>query len=65
MIFNIVVNVVVQAVLEEVCSHQEAYPSIGWAAGERNLFFYSGDRRIVGWDHEWVQESLTVTVALF
>ena len=65
MLFNIVVDEVVQALLEEVCSQQEAYPGMRWAAGERNLVFYSGDRRIVGRYHEWVQESLTVTVAMF
>ena len=48
--FNIVVDSVVWEVLEVVCSPQEAHHSIGWAAGERNLFFYVDDRRISGRD---------------
>ena len=38
MIFNIVVYVVVWAVIEEVFSPQEAQHSMGWEAGERNIF---------------------------
>ena len=38
---------------------------MGWAAGERNLFFYADDGRIEGQDHEWVQDTLTVTVVMF
>ena len=39
MIFNIVVNAVVWAVLDVVCGTQEAQHGLGWAAGERNLVF--------------------------
>ena len=39
MIFNIVVNAVVWAVLDVVCGPQEAQHGLGWAAGERNLVF--------------------------
>ena len=35
------------------------------AAGEINIVFYADDRRIAGRDHEWVQDALIVTVALF
>ena len=38
---------------------------MGWAAGERNLVFYADENRIVRRDHEWVQDTLTVTAALF
>ena len=38
-IFNIVVDAVVRAVREEVCSLQEAQHSMGWVVGERNLSF--------------------------
>ena len=31
---------------------------------ERNLVFYADHRRIVVQDHEWVQDALTVTVAI-
>ena len=65
MIFNIVVDAVVRAVLEEVCSLQEAHNGMGWAVGEKNLIFYTDDGRIVGRDHEWVQDAMTVMVAMF
>ena len=38
---------------------------MGWAAGEHNLIFYVDDRRIGGRDHIWVQDALTVSVAIF
>ena len=38
-IFNIVVDAVVRAVLDVVCGLQEAQHSLGWAAGDRNLIF--------------------------
>ena len=62
MIFNILVDVVVQAVLEVVCSPQEAKYGMGWAAGEMNLVLYVDDGRIKGRYHEWVQDVLIVTV---
>ena len=65
MIFNIVVEVVVRAMLEVVCGPQEARHGMGWEAGERSLIFYAGDRRIGGRDHIWVQDALTVSVAMF
>ena len=61
MIFNIVVDMVVWAVLEKVCSPQEAQHGMGWAAGERNIVFYADEISIVGQDHDWVQDALTVT----
>ena len=38
---------------------------MGWGAGEINPVFYEDERRIAGWDNEWVQNALTVTVAMF
>ena len=29
------------------------------------MFFYADDNRIAGWEHKWVQDELTVTVAIF
>ena len=63
--FNIVVNVVVRVVLDVVCSPHEAQHDMIWTVGERNLVFYAHDRRVVGWDHEWVQDALTETVVMF
>ena len=65
MIFNIVVDAVMRAVMEEVCSPQEAHHGMEWAAEERKLIFYADDGRIAGLDHKWVQDALTVTVAIF
>ena len=45
-IFNIVVDMVVRAMLEVVCVPKEARHGMGWAAGERNLMFDADDGRI-------------------
>ena len=47
MIFNIVVDAVVTAVLEVVCGPQEARHGMGWAEEERNLALYTDDGRIL------------------
>ena len=52
MIFNIVVDAVVRAVLNLVYSPQEAHHGTGWTAGETNLVFYADAGRIAGWDNE-------------
>ena len=65
MIFNIVVDVLVQAFLEEVCRPQEAQHGMGWEVGASNIVFWVEDGRIAGRDHEWVQNALTVTVEMF
>ena len=65
MIFNVVADAVVQEVLEEICSLQEAQHVMGWSAGQRNLVFYAYGGRIAGRDHEWVQDALTMMVAMF
>ena len=46
MIFNIAVDAMVWALLEEVCSPQEAQHGMGWSAGEIIPVFYAYDRRI-------------------
>ena len=65
MIFNIVVDAVVRAVLEVVCGPQEAQDNMGWAAGERKLVFYADVGRIAGRDPIWVQDALLATVMMF
>ena len=65
MVFKIVANSVVQAVMDVLFRSQEAQHGMAWAAGERNLVFYADDERIAGWDHEWVQDALMTTVAMF
>ena len=48
MIFNIVVDVVVQSVLDVVCRPRKDQHCLRWEARERNLFFYADDVRIAG-----------------
>ena len=64
MIFNIVANTVVIAVLEVVCRPQEDRHGMGWAAGERNLVLYMDGGRIAGRYHIWVQDALMVTAEM-
>ena len=59
------VDAVVREVCYSVCRPEKAKHGLYWAAGERNLVFYANDGRIVGQDHEWVQDALMVTVAMF
>ena len=65
MIFNTVVDVVVRALLDVACIPQEDQHGMEWAVVDRNLVFYADDVRIVEQDHEWVQDALMVTVAVF
>ena len=65
MIFKIVVDAVVQAVSDVVFIPQEAHHGMRWADGKKNLLSYADDGRIIGWDPEWVQDVLTVTVTMF
>ena len=48
MIFNIMVDAVVRAVMDVVCGPQEAQHGLGWVAGERDLIFYADNNRIAG-----------------
>ena len=52
MIFNIVLDAVLRAVLTEVCGTQEDHHRLGWVPGERNLVFYEDDARR---HPDWVQ----------
>ena len=65
MIFNIVVDTVVRAVLDVVCVYQEDQHGLGWAVGERNVIFCADDSRIVVRDDKWVQDALPVVVEIF
>ena len=51
--------------LEVVCVPQEAGYGMGWAVGEHNLVLYVYYGRIAGRYHIWVQDALTMTVAIF
>ena len=65
MIFIILVDAVVRAVLDLVCSPQETQHGMRWVDKERNILFYADEVRIAGRYHEWVQDALMVTVAMF
>ena len=64
-LFNIIVNAVVRATLQEICGTQEYQHGFGCSAGEHNICFYSDDGRIAGWDPIWVQAVLTTMVRMF
>ena len=64
MIFNIVVDVVVRAVLDVFCGPQESKHGLGWAAVERNTIFYADNGRIAMWYHEWSQDALSETMGI-
>ena len=65
MLFNIVMDAVLRAVLDVVCGPQEAHHCMIWAAGEINLVFYTDGGSIAGQDHEWIKDALTLRVAMF
>ena len=58
-------NALVRSVLDVVYGPQEAHHGLILEDGEINLVFYTNYGRILGRDHEWVQDVLTVTVAMF
>ena len=64
MIFNIVMDAVVRAELGVVRRPQEAQDGMGWAAGGRNLVFYADYGSIMGRNHIWAQDALTMTVTM-
>ena len=64
-IFNIVVDVLVRAVLLEVCGTQEAHHGFGWSVGEHIYFKYSDDGQIAGSNPIWLQTTLTSMVRIF
>ena len=65
MIFNIVVDAEMQAVLDVVCVPQEAQQGLWWVAGDRNLIFYADGDTIAGQDHECFQDAPLVTVVMY
>ena len=65
MIFSIVMDAVMKAVLEVFCGPQEAKHGMGWAAEERNLVFYDNKRWIQVREQIRVQDALTVTLVMF
>ena len=64
-LFNIIVDSVVRADLQEICGSQEAQLGFGWSTGEHNIFFYADDGRIAGQYPIWVQTSLMTLVRIF
>ena len=64
-LFNILVDAVVRATLQEICGTQEVQNGFGWSAGEHNICFYADDGRISGQYPIWVQEALTTMVRTF
>ena len=52
MIFKILVDVVVRAVIDVVCGLQDSQHALGWVTGERNVIFSTKNGRIAGRDHK-------------
>ena len=65
MIFNIIVDKVVQALLDVVYGPQEAQHGLRWEARKCNLTFYADSVRIAERDHVWFQDALSVTAEMF
>ena len=53
-VFNIMVNAVVRAVIVEVCGLKEAHQGIWWVTVKHNIVFYADDGYIVGRNPIWV-----------
>ena len=64
-LFNIILDAVVRATLQEICGSQEAQHSFEWSAGDNNKFFYADDGRIEGQYPIWVQAAMTKMVRMF
>ena len=64
-LFNIIVDAVFQATLQEICGPQEYQQGFGWSTREHNILFYVDDGRISGQELIWVQASLTKMVRIF
>ena len=65
MVFNIVLHAVLGAELAEVCGPHEVQHGLGWETGEQNLVFRVDDVWTAERGHIWMQDTLTVTVAMF
>ena len=57
-LFNIIVDAVVRATLQEIYVPQEAQHGLGWLAGYHTICFYEYDVRIARQDTIWVQAAL-------
>ena len=57
MVFNILVDTLVRAWLEEVYNSEIAKHGLGHTVGERGVYFYTNYGRILGEDVEWVRWS--------
>ena len=64
-LFNIILDAVVRATLQEICGPQEAQHGFGWSEGEHSICFYADGGRISGRDLIWVQTALTTMVRMF
>ena len=64
-IFNIVVDAVVRAALQEICGPQESQHGFVWEAEDPNICFYADDGRISGRNTILVQTALTAMVIMF
>ena len=64
-LFNIIVDALFRATLQEICVPQEAQHGFKWSAGEHNICLYAYDGRIVGRDTIWVQTVLITMVIMF
>ena len=64
-LFNIIVDAVVRATLQEICVPQEAQHGFWCLAGEHNICFYEDDGLIERQDTIWVQAALTKMVIMF
>ena len=64
-IFNIVVDAVVQDTLLDICGPQEAQHGMGWALGENYIVVNSNDGLIMGRDPIWLQGTLTTPMNMF
>ena len=62
--FNIIVDAVFRATLQEISGTQEAQQGFGWSMREHNIFFYADDGQISGRDPIWVQTVLTKMVRM-
>ena len=64
-LFNIIVDELFRATLQEICVPQEAQHGFGWSEGEHKICSYADDRRIAGQYPIWVQTELTTMVRNF
>ena len=64
-LFNIIVDAVVRATLQEIYGPKEAQHGFGFSEKEHNICFYTDDGQIAGQDPIWVQAVLTTMVRIF